>query len=389
MSTDPEPAPDAYKSIFDSTPAAAPPFEAAEEGPSTPSPPVPPTPPPIPAPAVQRGRGGSGGAMLLSVVLFAALGAAGYYAWTNPSPQARDAIDAAARQAQAASDQAGSLSQQFAALSARVAKLESAPPPAPPAAAAPDLGDLPKRVDDLAAKVDALASRPETAASGAAPAPAPDNGAAQQAVSDLSQRTAQAFDAQKQAFDAQKTALTELSSRLDQLNTRVAALEQGVGQARGTAAATVRLTRIEAALVALQAGQPLGDIPDAPPALARFAKQAPPTEAALRNEFPALADHAQAVSEPDLSGRSLWQRALTRLQSAVTVRQGSDVLVGDPASGILNDARVRVANGDLAGAIAVLRQLTGPAAAAMQHWVDQASAIVAARAALADLAAHA
>jgi len=353
----------------------------------------PPAPPPPPRPVVIERRGGSGGAVFLSFVLFAALGGAGYYAWTNPNPDAARQINNAVRLAQTASDQSGSLAQQVQALSTRVEKLEQAPPPAAPAPAAAtsgpaDLGDLPKRVDDLTAKVDALANRPEAVAP-PAPAPAPDNAVAPQALADLDQRVSQAFDAQKQAFDAQKATLSQLSQRLDQLTPRIAGLEQGVGRAKGTAAETQRLARVESALVDLQAGRPLGAIPDAPPELARFATAAPPTEAGLREEFPALADHAQRVSQPDLSGRSFWQRALTRLQSAVTVRQGGNVLVGDPASGILADARAKVQDGDLAGAVTVLRQLNGPAAAAMKEWVDQASALVAARAALADMAAHA
>jgi hypothetical protein len=393
---------------------------------------TPPRQPPLqpPRPVVVERRGGSGGAIFLNLLLSAGLGAAGYYAWTNPNPDEARQIDTAVRQAQAASDQAATLAQQLQTLSSRVEKLEQTPPPPappPPAPAAapsgpPDLGDLPKRVDDLAAKVDALANRPEPAAPAApAPAPAPaatsENGVSPQALADLDQRVSQAFDAQKQAFDAQKQALAEqqqafdaqkttvsqlaarvdqltprigaVSQRVDQLTPRLGALEQGVGRAKGTVAESQRVARVESALVDLQAGRPLGAIPDAPPALVRFATVAPPTEASLREEFPALAEHAQKVSQPDLSGRSFWQRALTRMQSAVTVRQGGDVIVGDPASGILADARAKVQDGDLPGALTVLRQLSGPAAVAMKGWVDQASALVAARAALADLAAHA
>lgn len=351
--------------------------------------------PPAPAPRVKppKARGG-GFAVFLTLLLSGGLGAAGYYAWTHPSPDAQQRMDAVAQQAQTAADHANTISEQLAALTERVDKLEKAPPPtpvvtpAPAASAPPDLGDLPKRLDDLTAKVDALASRPEAAA---APTPAPtpgptpgatDNSASQQALTDLTQRVSQAFDAQKAAVD-------QLSTRLDQLAPRIGALEQGEGKQKGTAAEIARLARIEAALVSLQAGKPLGVIAGAPPEVARFATVAPPTEASLRESFPALAEHAQAVSAPDLSGRSFWQRAFTRLQSAVTVRQGPDVLVGDPAAGILSDARQKVQDGDLVGAVTALRQLTGPAAEAMQGWVEQARALVAARAALADLAAHA
>ena len=47
-----------------------------------------------------------------------------------------------------------------------------------------------------------------------------------------------------------------------------------------------RIAQVQAAAMALDAGQKLGDLPGAPPALARFADAAPPTEAALRLAFP-------------------------------------------------------------------------------------------------------
>jgi hypothetical protein len=345
--------------------------------------------PPPPRPGKPRRQSSGAGGVLFSLLLFLLLGAAGYYAWTNPSPDTVRQLDAVHREAQdataaaeKAAQQIASLAQTVQGLSDRIDKLEKAPPPtipaAGPAAIPPDLADLPKRVDDLTARVEALANRPEPARSDAQ---APDTGVTQQALSDLNARISQ-------AFDAEKTTVQQLAARLDQLAPRLAALEQTAGSTKNFANATVRLTRIEGALVALQAGRPLGKIPEAPPAIARFATVAPPTEASLRESFPALADHAAAVSLPDLSGRSIWQRALTRLQTAVTVRQGSDVLVGDPAAGILADARDRVQDGDLSGAVTTLRALTGPAAEVMHGWIDQAESLLAARAALADLALH-
>jgi hypothetical protein len=55
---------------------------------------------------------------------------------------------------------------------------------------------------------------------------------------------------------------------------------------------------------------------------------------------------------------------------------------------VLADAEVKVQNGDLAGAVHTLQALQGPAAAAMAGWVDQAQSLLAARAALASLAAR-
>jgi hypothetical protein len=62
--------------------------------------------------------------------------------------------------------------------------------------------------------------------------------------------------------------------------------------------------------------------------------------------------------------------------------------VGDPAAGILAEADAKLQAGDLAGTVASIGKLRGPAADAMKNWADQASALLAARAALADLAAH-
>jgi hypothetical protein len=326
------------------------------------------------------------------------LGLAGgvYYVWANPKGQDQDALGALSGQVRTAlqtstalSAQVQSLGQQIQALSDRVDKLEKAPPPV-----AADLGDLPRRLDDLTAKVAALESQP------AAAAPSGDGGASQQAVAALSQKLDQVASADKAALDqlqaqqkdaidqAASAALGQEKTALASIDGRVSKLEQGAGDVEGAASRATRLERIQAAVVALQAGQKLGDIPGAPPALAKFANQAPPTEAALRDAFPALAAHANAVSQPDTAHKTFLQRAFARLQQSVTVREGNEVLVGDPTAGVLSDAGIKVQNGDLPGAVAKLQALHGPAMAAMQGWIDQAQSLIAARAALASLAAR-
>jgi hypothetical protein len=352
------------------------------------------TPPPKPAP-----KQGSGGGVLLSLVLFAAAAGGIYYTWTNPNPQLARDLATTRNEARQAADQAATLTQeatalpaQLQALSDRIEKLEKAPAQAQAQApaAAPDLGDLTKRVDDLAARVEALGNRPAEPG-GQTAAPAADLDATRQALATASQ----AIDANKQAladlnqrvadaFGAQKTAV-------DQLGARLGKLEQGAGSASQIHDDTTRVehvAQVQAAIVSLEEGRPLGKIDGAPAELARFATAAPPTEAALRQSYPALAKHAREVSVPDVSGKSFWARALTRMQQSVTVREGNDVLVGDPAAGILADAGHRLDTGDLAGTVAILGHLTGPAAAVMKPWVDDASALVAARGALAALAAH-
>jgi hypothetical protein len=334
--------------------------------------------------------------------------------------QAQTQMQAGLQAATQASGQVQGLQQQVQALADRIDKLEKAPAVAAPPAQAgpPDLGDLPKRVDDLAAKVATLESQPVPVSAPNATAPQ-DNAADQQAIAALGQKLDQVQSATKAAIDQvqgqvqtdiqtqmlagqkqtleqaeaagvaqQQAMLIQEKAALDRLSGRIGKLEQGAGSVEDAASRATRLERVQAAVVALQAGESLGEIPDAPPALARFATTKPPTEAALRESFPGLAAHAREVSQPDTAHRSFLQRAFARLQESVTVRQGDEVLVGDPAAGVLADAEVKVQNGDLAGAVTRLHALHGPAATVMAPWIAEAESLMAARAALAALAAR-
>jgi hypothetical protein len=70
----------------------------------------------------------------------------------------------------------------------------------------------------------------------------------------------------------------------------------------------------------------------------------------------------------------------------VTVRHGDQVLVGDPASVVLAEARAKLVAGDLAGAVAALGKLDAAAAKAIAGWRAQAQSLLDARAALASIA---
>lgn len=196
----------------------------------------------------------------------------------------------------------------------------------------------------------------------------------------------------KQTVDLQGMT-ARLDGRLDALESRIAATEkQGsgiAGQIGGITEQAKRISRVQLATTALEAGQKLGDIPGAPPALAQFAHDAPPTEAGLRLSFNSAAEAAQRASQPAImDNQPFASRLWTRAQQSVTVRQGDRVLLGDPVSGVLAHARQALDAGDLAGAVAVLNGLAGPAAAAMADWVGQARALLEARAALASMAAR-
>jgi hypothetical protein len=169
-----------------------------------------------------------------------------------------------------------------------------------------------------------------------------------------------------------QTAQGDLTRRLDADEARLTALEKAAGRA----------AQIQAARIALDSGQQLGALPGAPPALARFAAARPPTEAQLILAFPPAAAAALAASRPATDGLPLLDRIWLRAQDLVTIRQGDRVIVGDAAAGVLARAHASLDAGDLAGAVAAVATLTGPAAQPMADWLAQARALLDARAAL-------
>jgi hypothetical protein len=232
----------------------------------------------------------------------------------------------------------------FLVLAGAIAFLWLRPPPVV------DTSDTDQRLAAIEARLTRLEQRPVPAAA----APAPDLTALRARIADLEQRP---------GGDAEVLAA------------RLTALEQ----------ATTKAMRLQAAAVALAAGRKLGDIPNAPPALARFANANPPTEAALRLAYPAAERAALEAGQAPDDDRPFWKRLLTRLEDLVVVRQGDRVVVGDPAAGVLSRARTALRAGDLTGATAALSGLRGPAATAMAAWLADAIALRDARTALVDL----
>jgi hypothetical protein len=169
------------------------------------------------------------------------------------------------------------------------------------------------------------------------------------------------------------------------LEARIAALEQ-----RPAAGPAADLSPVEGRIAALEQ-RPAADprvaalagrvdrLAKLPAALAALAAQ----EVALKNEFPAVARAAEAVSIVDDAGKPLAERMLLRVQSLVTIRSGDAVLTGPPAAPLLARARVHLAADDIAGALAALDGLDPAAAQATAAWRAKAKALVDARAALA------
>lgn len=247
----------------------------------------------------------------------------------------------------------------------RITALEHAPKPAP--AAQVDLGPLEQKLGALSQQVAALSAVKDQVGR---------IGKEQQSLADqvkaLTERATNADSGLAGRIDAQAKAL-------DALRDKVAQIDATLEHTQGT-------IRAQAALAALNAGQPLGAIQGAPPAVARFATEAPPTVDSLRRSFPPAAHAALVASAPSNADKRFLDRVWQRAQSLVTVRQGDQVLVGDPAAGIIARAQEAIDVGDVAGAVDALSKLSGPAADAVSGWLAQARALLAARAALLGMA---
>ena len=196
-------------------------------------------------------------------------------------------------------------------------------------------------------------------------------------------------DEQLGTITQQQSKLQPLSGQVQSLDQRLVTTEKAAGQVQSLSDRAARIARLQAAQAALDAGQPLGDLPNAPPALKRFATAKPPTEPELRLAFPAAAQAAQRASQPNTEGQPFLDRLWTRAQDLVTVREGDRVIVGDPAAGVIARARQALNAGDLQGAVDALDALSGPAAELVADWKAKAKSLLDARAALASMAAQA
>lgn len=218
----------------------------------------------------------------------------------------------------------------------------------------------------------------------AAPAPvAPPQPAAP--APELTELRARLDAAEAQARQAAER-LTTMQRSLAQSEAEAQALAQRIAplteRVEAAEASTARLVLIETLRSRLDAGQSLGPVlsrlpGQAPAALARFAETAPPTEPALRLSFEEAVRAARAqVAEAQPRG----------IGSLFTIRRGEDVIWGDVNEATLERARRALTAGDLSGAVTHLGNLPETHRTPMADWIAQAQALVAARAALRDLA---
>lgn len=274
---------------------------------------------------------------------FLILAAAIFYLWQYPSIPSEASAEANAIQ---------SVQQHLADIDARLTKLEQRP--------TPDIGKITARLDALDGRVadqTQLASRLDTLSG---------------RIESLSGRDQTGLDATRK--------------ELDGLNSRVAAVQATAGSLDAVSKRLNRIARLQEASFALASGRPLGELPDAPEALVRFANAAPPTEAQLRLAFAPAEQAALAVKQPDDDQAPFVDRVWERAQGLVTIRRGGDVMIGNPSAMTLSHAQAALDAGDLAGAVQAVDTLKGQPGQAMADWLAEAKALLSARSALSEMA---
>lgn len=289
-----------------------------------------------------------------------ALAAAVFYVWRYPNVPAETAASAASLK---------TVEQRLEAIDGRLGRLEQEPRPP----TATDLNKITSQIEkletqvsdqtQLASRLDVLSGRVESL-----------SGRGQTGLDAIKQQLAQDADAVKQQLAQEAARTTALVNTVDSL--------------RGMPDRISRLVRIQAAEAALVAGRPLGDLPDAPPALSRFAHNAPPTLAQLRLAFPEVERAALTADQPGTADGHFVDRLWERAQGLVTVRQGGQVVVGNATAVALARVRTVLEAGDLAAAVDATAALTPNAHRVAAEWIANAKALMDVRSALADMAAH-
>ncbi|HLJ19888.1 MAG TPA: mitofilin family membrane protein [Stellaceae bacterium] len=355
---------------------------------------VTPTPGPEPEPArpaETRSRpGGNRVAIIVLITLVLAVGTSPYWAppiasilpWgtapeTPPAPADTKAIDAKLSALESRVAELARAQQGAAALEPRVAQLEQRPAPAPNPQDAQQVAKQAQALSALGDRIAALDQRITALAAAASSETAAD--------------ATKAMQAQIQA----------LSQKLDEQSKLIASLQsqKSAGAERADAALVVTVGQLRAALATprpyaaeLQAAEALAkDQPDALKqlqALDARAEHGIPTIDALAERFGAMAADVDRVAAPPVEGD--WRERLIggakRFFHIRSVAAGGASQANDPDD-VLATAEAALKRNDLAGAVAALRRLQGPAADAAKPWLDDAEARLAADKTLADLSA--
>jgi uroporphyrinogen-III synthase len=275
------------------------------------------------------------------------------------------------------------------------------------------LGDTTKRVEEVASAQQATA--PESAAGATTPsAPAPDprvdtlaseNDALKQQIASLTERLDQmaGLDAKVGELGPR---IDALAPRLDALDQQVASLPKGTEQQRAVAL-IVAIGELRSALASDKSFaaelMTLGDLtrndevlrPRFKPiidGLSPMAEAGVPTLSQLAAGFPTT--EIARAGEAELAGqvtddnwlKRFWRGLGHSISEVITVRPTGPDVKGDDTLARLARGEAKLSEGDLAGAVAEVRGMTGLAAETAAEWLSQAEARLAIEQAAAQLA---
>jgi hypothetical protein len=200
------------------------------------------------------------------------------------------------------------------------------------------------------------------------------------------------LSAQRQRTESLLGEVQGLKERLDGTESRLASLDDVRERAAALALVSGQLAEamgraepFEGTLERLSAlGGDAPEVQDAVAKLEPVAASGVPRLEQLRSELGAVAeDIVQRSRAPD--GDSVLDQAKRNLMGLVSVRAVGADAEGDDVDARVARAEARLADGDLAAAVAELEGLEGPAAEAAAGWLEQAKARLAAEQALASL----
>lgn len=252
----------------------------------------------------------------------------------------------------------------LAALADRVARLESAPAPE-----APDLSHL-DALDQRLAAIEAM----------------PTDGAASTAA-----LTAKLAQLERRLAAQPQGASPELQQQLDAALARLekaeAAATARAEEARAAASAAERVRALDALSGRIAAGEPFAaelqalNDPSATTALSAYANMGAPTLSDLQASFPDAARQALRLAR-ETSPDTGWGDRLVDFLASQTGARSLTPLEGDTPDAILSRADFALSEGRVADAVAELQTLEAGVKAALDPWLAQAQAHLAANAAL-------
>jgi hypothetical protein len=277
--------------------------------------------------------------------------------------------------------------------------------PEPPPAAANEIAQLRAELAVVADRLHGLENRPAGAADfGPLEQRLSRNEAALRAIQAQPQVPARLTDeveslgkavAELRKSSADAAAVLRLADRLDKVEAELrevqarrssaAALMLAVGQLRE---ALARAMPFDAELRAVKALSPQdGETAPAIEALKPRAITGIPTFATLAGRFQSLAPEI-VRAEVLPAGQSWWRETLDRVAALVIIRREDGFAAGDTTAAIIARAEGRLAEGDLAGALAEAEKLTDGPAGIAAPWLADARTRLVADKAVSELSAH-